>query len=71
MSRSGDDEDILLPHEAAAVLGVTSKTLARWAAAGKVPCITTLGGHRRFRVADIEVVRAKQRATLQIPEEPA
>ena len=34
--------------EAAALLGVSPKTVARWANQGKLPHITTLGGHRRF-----------------------
>ena len=34
--------------EAASLLGVSPKTVARWANEGKLPHITTLGGHRRF-----------------------
>ncbi len=34
--------------EAATLLGVSPKTVARWANEGKLPHITTLGGHRRF-----------------------
>ena len=33
--------------------GVSPKTVARWAAAGKLPYTRTLGGHRRFREADV------------------
>ena len=44
--------------EAAAALGVTSRTVTRWADAGKLAHIRTLGGesgrgHRRFREADV------------------
>ena len=42
--------------EAAAILGVSPKTVNRWANEGKVPCAKTLGGHRRFRVDVIEAV---------------
>lgn len=37
--------------------GVTSQSVRRWVAEGKVtPAITTPGGHYRFRVADIETL---------------
>ena len=36
------------PAKAAELLGVTPKTLARWAEAGKIECIYTEGGHRRY-----------------------
>lgn len=40
--------DYMLLHEAAALLGVHPKTIARWADAGKLPSYTTFGGgHRR------------------------
>ena len=41
--------DLLRISEAAALLGVHRDTLLRWADAGKVPHLKTLGGHRRFR----------------------
>lgn len=34
--------------QAAELLGVSPKTVARWANQGKLPHIITLGGHRRF-----------------------
>lgn len=40
---------ILTPGEVAQLLRVDPKTVTRWAAAGKLPCITTPGGHRRFK----------------------
>lgn len=43
----------MTPAEVAAAFRVDTKTVARWAAAGRLPCIRTLGGHRRFREADI------------------
>jgi excisionase family DNA binding protein len=47
------DEQLLTPTDVAAVFRVDPKTVTRWGAAGKLPCIKTPGGHRRFRVADI------------------
>ena len=40
------------PHlrtaDVAALLGVSPKTVARWAKEGKLPFLRTLGGHRRY-----------------------
>ena len=35
------------------MLGVNPKTVTRWADAGKLPVVRTLGGHRRYRVGDV------------------
>ena len=43
------------PGQAARMLGVSPKTVNRWANEGRIPCAVTLGGHRRFRV---DVIRA-------------
>ena len=34
--------------QAAAILQVSPKTVARWAQQGLLPCQRTLGGHRRY-----------------------
>lgn len=39
----------LTAGEAARILGVSPKTINRWADNGRIPCAVTLGGHRRFR----------------------
>lgn len=53
--------EMLTPQEVAALFGVTPKTIARWAAAGKIGSIKTAGGHRRYWRAEIDVlVRAAQ-----------
>ena len=52
---NGDDEDRLLtPAEVAQMFRVNPKTVTRWARAGKLNAIRTLGGHRRFRASEIE-----------------
>ena len=51
-----DDDPLLTPGEVAAKLRVDPKTVTRWAAAGKIECIVTPGGHRRFRKSDIEQI---------------
>ena len=44
---------LLTPAEVAALFRVNPKTVTRWARAGKITAIRTLGGHRRFRVSEI------------------
>ena len=44
---------LLTPSEVAALFRVNPKTVTRWARAGKLTAIRTLGGHRRFRVSEI------------------
>jgi excisionase family DNA binding protein len=39
--------------EVAAILHVSSKTVARWAQEGKLPFLRTMGGHRRYPEAEI------------------
>src|SRR6478672_2924890 len=48
-----DDDALLTPSEVAAMLRVNPKTVTRWARAGKISAIRTLGGHRRFRASEI------------------
>ena len=52
-------DDFLGPGEAGRLLGVSPKTVARWASQGLIPAIVTLGGHRRFRRTDIEAAQGK------------
>ena len=49
MSRLPDAEVLLTPREVADLFGVDPKTVTRWAKAGKLTSIRTLGGHRRYR----------------------
>ena len=46
-------QDFLTPAEVAALFRVNPKTVTRWARAGKITAIRTLGGHRRFRASEI------------------
>ena len=50
-----DDETLLTPSEVAAMFRVNPKTVTRWARAGKISAIRTLGGHRRFRASEIRL----------------
>lgn len=49
-------EKLLTPGQVAATFRVTSKTIAHWADAGKLSCIRTLGGHRRYYEDEIQAV---------------
>lgn len=49
-------EPLLTPAEVARALGVGPKTVTRWAAAGKLPALRTIGGHRRFRESDVRAL---------------
>lgn len=51
------DEVLLKPSEAAVIIGVDPKTITRWAAAGKLACTRTIGGHRRYKPEDIYALR--------------
>lgn len=44
-----ENDRLLPPGEVARLLGVSTKTLSRWSAEGKIASIRTLGGHRRYR----------------------
>jgi excisionase family DNA binding protein len=46
-------EALLTPSEVAAMFRVNPKTVTRWARAGKLTAIRTLGGHRRFKASEI------------------
>ncbi len=57
------DPEYLTPGELARILHVSPKTISRWASEGRIPCIVTLGGHRRFRRADAMAVAARMEGT--------
>ena len=40
--------------EAAKVMGVSVSSLRRWEKEGKISSVRTPGGHRRYRISDIE-----------------
>ena len=46
-SRTHEPEPLLTPAEVASMFRVDPKTVTRWAKAGKLSAIRTLGGHRR------------------------
>jgi len=58
---------LLTPSEVATLFRVDPKTVTRWAKAGKLSAIRTLGGHRRFHEDEVRSLLAgvpEQRAPL-------
>ena len=53
MPEDNAPDSLLTPAEVAALFRVNPKTVTRWARAGKITAIRTLGGHRRFRASEI------------------
>lgn len=46
------------PADAARLLGVSTRTLTRYADAGRIRFTVLPSGHRRYRLADLEALRA-------------
>ena len=57
MSSMTGAEILLTPREVADLFGVDPKTVTRWAKAGKLTSIRTLGGHRRYRKSEVDELR--------------
>ena len=51
---SRDHETLLTPAEVASLFRVDPKTVTRWAKAGKLTAVRTLGGHRRYRQSEVQ-----------------
>jgi excisionase family DNA binding protein len=51
--KSQSDDALLTPAEVAAMFRVDPKTVTRWAKAGKLNSIRTLGGHRRYHADEV------------------
>ncbi|MGH8002600.1 MAG: IS607 family transposase [Brasilonema sp.] len=54
----------LTPQQVYKQYGYHPKSLAEWADEGKIPCIKSPGGHRRYPVSAIEGLTGKKRATV-------
>jgi len=59
MAENENRDHLLPPSEVAQMFRVNPKTVPRWARAGKITAIRTLGGHRRFRAAEVEAFLAQ------------
>lgn len=47
---------LLTPAEVASMFAVDVKTVTRWANAGRLPFIRTIGGHRRYPADQIHAL---------------
>ena len=59
MAKHEAEDALLTPAEVAALFRVSPKTVTRWARAGKLTAMRTLGGHRRFRAAEVRDLLAR------------
>jgi excisionase family DNA binding protein len=62
-------ERYLTTGEVARLFHVGEKTVLRWAKLGKLPCVRTLGGQRRFPEQAISIIRAGREVPLDAPDE--
>ena len=53
---STEQEILLTPSEVASLFRVDPKTVTRWAKAGKLTSIRTLGGHRRYKESEVKAL---------------
>ena len=51
---SRDHETLLTPAEVASLFRVDPNTVTRWAKAGKLTAVRTLGWHRRYRQSEVQ-----------------
>lgn len=56
--KSQRDDALLTPSQVASLFQVDPKTVTRWAKAGKLSVVKTLGGHRRYRAEEVKEVLA-------------
>ncbi|MCR6493110.1 BldC family transcriptional regulator [Cellulomonas sp. P24] len=64
-------ETLLTPSEVATLFRVDPKTVTRWAKAGKISSIRTLGGHRRYREAEVRTLLdgvPQPRVAVDVPQ---
>jgi excisionase family DNA binding protein len=67
VTANGKDPALMTPGEVAALFRVDPKTVTKWARRGKLSPIRTLGGHRRYKTAEVRALLA----VAQVPEQPA
>ena len=65
-ARTPESEPLLTPSEVAKMFRVDPKTVTRWAKAGKLTSIRTLGGHRRYREREVRALLAGEPYPLAV-----
>lgn len=71
MNQPLEPEALLTPSEVAAMFRVDPKTVTRWAKAGKLSSIRTLGGHRRYRASEVSALLTEFTPAHPTPSLPA
>ena len=56
MANDDEGKEFLTPAEVARILHVSPQTISRWAKEGRIGYVVTLGGHRRFRAAEVRAL---------------
>ena len=51
-------DTLLTPAEVTELLHVDQKTITRWSKTGRITTVRTLGGHRRYREAEVRALLA-------------
>jgi excisionase family DNA binding protein len=57
-AKTPETQPLMTPAEVATMFRVDPKTVTRWAKAGKLTSIRTLGGHRRYRETEVRALLA-------------
>jgi len=66
-----DSQVLMTPAEVAALFRVDPKTVTRWADAGKLTAVRTLGGHRRYRQDEVQNLLVASSISLPAASEVA
>jgi excisionase family DNA binding protein len=61
----------MTPAEVASLFRVDPKTVTRWADAGKLTAVRTLGGHRRYRQDEVQNLLVASSISLPSSSESA
>lgn len=65
MADNETKERLLTANEVAAAFRVDPKTVTRWAGQGKLPCVTTPGGRRRYPESEVRKLLAWKQSTSE------
>jgi excisionase family DNA binding protein len=63
LAHLASQDALLTPSEVASLFRVDPKTVTRWAKAGKLNAVRTLGGHRRYRESEVRALLRGEPAT--------
>ena len=63
-----DSQVLMTPAQVAALFRVDPKTVSRWADAGKLTPVRTLGGHRRYRELEVNSLLDKSTPETGSPQ---